>query len=56
MSDEKSEGKKADCKLGATKNQPTEAEGRQQEDGWQREAEIERMIEAKVSQAHRLMH
>lgn len=56
MSDGRSEGKKADCMLGATKNRPAEAEGRQQEDSWQREAEIERMIEAKVSQAHRLMH
>ena len=56
MSDRRSEGKKADCMRGTTDQQPADAEGRQQEDSWQREAEIERMIEAKVSQALRLMH
>lgn len=56
MADGRSDGKKGDRKPGRVKNPPAKSKKGLQERIFQRDAEIERMIEAKVSQALRLMH
>ncbi len=55
MSNLKSELEKANRLLWTRKEQRAETEWRQREEAKQREAEIEQIIEAKVSQALRLM-